>query len=244
MVAIIIHEGAHAYKMNKYGVAIKRFGIGLPFLGPAIFKFKIGSIPVHVHPFLVGAYVEPVDNEEMTNLSYLKQGEIYGAGVLFNLATAFTIDGVMNFSNDRTFSFVALLLVVFLLFLPKIASQLIFLVGIGSLIFIVGYAFMVGFGSDDVGGPVAVVQITKDVGESAGNNIFVAFFSMLSVISFLLGTTNLLPIPPLDGGRILTAFLTRVRAPMAIVSLVNVVGLVFILGLFIFLIGNDISSFF
>ena len=63
-------------------------------------------------------------------------------------------------------------------------------------------------------GKVQVEQLTGIVGISdmvIETNGFVDFVCMLSVISISLGVTNLLPFPPLDGGKILLLLIEVIR---------------------------------
>lgn len=66
------------------------------------------------------------------------------------------------------------------------------------------------------------------------------FFAM---ISMAVGISNLLPIPALDGGRILLLvpeLIFRRRVPMRVEAWLNVAGMVLIIGLSVYLIFKDV----
>lgn len=81
-----------------------------------------------------------------------------------------------------------------------------------------------------VSGPIG---ITGAIGAAAKAG-FAAFLNMVVLISINLGVMNLLPIPALDGGRlimILAEMLTRRKLPAQVERWINGVGLILLLGL-------------
>jgi regulator of sigma E protease len=70
-----------------------------------------------------------------------------------------------------------------------------------------------------------------------------SFLFMMALISVNLGLMNLLPIPVLDGGHIVTAALeglTRRRLSLRVREAANWVGLALLLCLMVLVFGNDI----
>ena len=66
------------------------------------------------------------------------------------------------------------------------------------------------------------------------------FFAM---ISMAVGISNLLPIPALDGGRMMLLvpeLIFRKRVPMKVEAWLNVAGMVLIIGLSVYLIFKDV----
>lgn len=97
--------------------------------------------------------------------------------------------------------------------------------------------------------PVSIVGITQIGGEALSRTLedrqphWILNFAAL--ISIALGFTNLLPIPGLDGGRILFVLVEIVRGkPMSPEreGMIHLVGLMIILGLFAVLVVNDIVN--
>jgi regulator of sigma E protease len=90
-----------------------------------------------------------------------------------------------------------------------------------------------------VGGPLRIFAIAA---ESAQQGLD-AFLWMMSIISINLGLMNLLPIPVLDGGHIVTALLegvTRRRLSLRVREVANWVGLALVLALMAVALTNDI----
>ncbi len=97
--------------------------------------------------------------------------------------------------------------------------------------------------------PVSVIGISQIAGEAAeasvNNNSFFPILQMIAFISVALGFTNLLPIPALDGGRILFVLIEGVRGRRIEPEregMVHVVGMLVLLGLMVLLIVQDIVN--
>ncbi|MDO5132542.1 MAG: RIP metalloprotease RseP, partial [Eubacteriales bacterium] len=71
------------------------------------------------------------------------------------------------------------------------------------------------FSKDDIAGPVGVVKVVDDTyAETAPYGpaaVILTFLSLATLLTVNLGVINLLPIPALDGGRLLFLFLEAVR---------------------------------
>lgn len=104
---------------------------------------------------------------------------------------------------------------------------------------------------NDVGGPVRIVaEIDNVVEETKDEGIFWTFINMVSwlvLLSANLGVMNLLPIPALDGGRLIFIIIELVRGKPVDRSkegLIHGIGLVILLALMIFIFFNDIVNVF
>ena len=104
---------------------------------------------------------------------------------------------------------------------------------------------------EDVGGPVRIVGMIGDTYEqSAAISSFAVFINLLNMVIFLsanLGVMNLLPIPALDGGRLLLMLVevvTRKRVPEKVEGYIHMAGFVVLMGLMVFIVFNDISLMF
>lgn len=72
------------------------------------------------------------------------------------------------------------------------------------------------------------------------------FLMLAALISFSLGLMNLLPIPPLDGGKLIIEIIqavTRREVPLNVQSAISYVGVALFLALFVFVLRNDIIRF-
>ena len=97
---------------------------------------------------------------------------------------------------------------------------------------------------DQVSGPVGAVAV---VSEAVRENGFNAFISLLVMISVNLGIMNLLPIPGLDGSRIVFHLVEAVRGkPIKPEreAMVHLIGMVFLFSLMIFFTFKDVARIF
>ena len=114
---------------------------------------------------------------------------------------------------------------------------------ISSIFSLIVSMFTTGFDVNAFGGPVAIYAATEEV-VSYG---FLSILSFLGYLSVNLGTVNLLPIPALDGGKLLLNIIEGIRGkPLApekegIITVIGV-GLLFLL--MILVTWNDIQRFF
>ncbi len=104
---------------------------------------------------------------------------------------------------------------------------------------------------EDVGGPVRIVGMIGDTYEqSAAVSAFAVFINMLNMVVFLsanLGVMNLLPIPALDGGRLvflLIEAVTRKRVPPDKEGYIHMAGFVLLMALMVMILFNDVSLMF
>lgn len=95
----------------------------------------------------------------------------------------------------------------------------------------------------DIAGPVGIYQIT---GQAAKGGIF-AIIEFLGILSVNLMIINVLPIPAMDGGRLIFLgyeAIVRKKANQKLEMLVNNLGMVFLLGLMLLITVNDILRLF
>jgi regulator of sigma E protease len=93
---------------------------------------------------------------------------------------------------------------------------------------------------ENLGGPVAIASVTRDVTESGGSRGFWAFVAFLSIT---LAIVNMLPIPVLDGGHVMFLLyeaITRREPSVKVRMALQQIGIVLIIGIFIFVTFNDI----
>ena len=99
-------------------------------------------------------------------------------------------------------------------------------------------------GMEQVSGPVGAVAVVAQEVQANGVD---AFLSLLMLISVNLGLMNLLPIPGLDGSRIVFHLIEAVRGkPIKPEreAMVHLIGMVFLLGLMLFFTYKDIVRLF
>lgn len=111
------------------------------------------------------------------------------------------------------------------------------------------YLFTGKVSKDEVSGPVGVVSTISETttqAESTEDAIFNLFY-MLSLITINIGIFNLLPVPGLDGGRLLFCFIELIRRKPVKPEhegYVHLAGMVLLFGIMIFATFNDIMRLF
>ena len=106
--------------------------------------------------------------------------------------------------------------------------------------------------SNDVGGPVAIIgtigdayEQTQDTGNAMDVVLQMAYITIL--LSANLGVMNLLPIPALDGGKLVFTLIEAVRGKPVDrekEGLVHLIGMVLLMLLMVFIFFNDIKNIF
>lgn len=102
---------------------------------------------------------------------------------------------------------------------------------------------------DDVSGPVGIVSAIGDTYEANRADgwyyVTLSMIMMSIMLSVNLGVMNLLPIPALDGGRLVFLVIEAIRGkavPQEKESMVHFLGFVLLMGLMIFVLFNDIQK--
>lgn len=102
------------------------------------------------------------------------------------------------------------------------------------------------YGMDELSGPVGTIGIVAETASSAVSSAdYSMIFFMLAFITVNIGIVNLLPIPALDGGRLLFIFIEwifRKPVPKKFEAIVHAAGLVLLLGLMALITFNDIAN--
>lgn len=106
-------------------------------------------------------------------------------------------------------------------------------------------------GRNDVAGPVGMVTVIDDTYEEASNygvmSVVLTMMNLVIILSANLGVMNLLPIPALDGGRLLFLIVEVIRGKPVNrerEGFVNFVGFALLMVLMVVILFNDISKLF
>ena len=100
-----------------------------------------------------------------------------------------------------------------------------------------------------VTGPVGIVKTIADVGTQS-RSVSVGIWNVLSLGAFIainLGIMNLLPIPALDGGRLVFLFLEAIRRKRIDPEkegMVHMIGLLALMALMVVIMFNDVRKLF
>lgn len=122
---------------------------------------------------------------------------------------------------------------------------------VNTVIRSLGMMFTGQVGINDLSGPVGTVSIMSDiVEESKSDGAFYVFLNLLNLaglISSNLGVMNLLPIPALDGGRLVFLILEVLRGKPVKKEhegIVHFIGMIFLLALMVYIMFKDIRGLF
>ena len=106
-------------------------------------------------------------------------------------------------------------------------------------------------GKDDLAGPVGMVKMVDDTYEQSKHygalSVLLSMVYLMMLLSANLAVMNLLPIPALDGGRLVFLLIEAVRGkpvPADKEGYVHLAGMALLFALMIFVLFNDISKFF
>lgn len=190
---ILIHEGGHFIVAKLCNVKVNQFAIGF---GPAIWtkqgketKYAIRLIPLGGFVSMEGEDEESDHERAFSNTSIPKRIAIVAAGaivnILFGLITYFILVAVVYKNIPLAFQATGG-------FIASIGESLKML-------------FTGNIGIKDLSGPVGISQVVAE------STTIVNYISIISLISVSLGVTNLLPIPALDGGKILILIIEWIR---------------------------------
>lgn len=98
---------------------------------------------------------------------------------------------------------------------------------------------------DSFVGPIGMGQMTGDLINSADGNVMPVLLNLTMLISIALGLFNLLPIPALDGGRLVFVVIEILRGgkrvPPEKEGAVHMVGMILLLGLIFYIAFGDVS---
>jgi len=224
---MILHEFGHFLLAKLFNVKVEGFSVGLP---PKIFSFKVGEVTYSLNAIPFGAFVKineeenDQDKRSFVNQSTSKKVAIFLGGVGMNFIIAFivfTLLFTIGFpksllpSNYLISSTTSLSLVKYPLHQAFLETgRFLSFVLVESL-----RGLKIAFGKifthldvSDLLGPVGLVAITSRSFEHGWRyGVYI-----LGLISYALAIFNLLPIPALDGGRLLFLFLGKMfRKPIS-----------------------------
>lgn len=185
-------------------------------------------------------FENPLKDEEIT-ITYQRDGKTYNTTAKPELATnSYSIGMTINRLREKT----GVLGVI-----EYSAAEVKF--WIASTIESLGQLVRGKLGAEDLAGPVGIVDFIGDTyNATKSEGILTVFLSMANIAILLsanLGVMNLLPIPALDGGRLVFLFLEVLRGKpinQEKEGFVHMIGLVALLILMVFVLFNDLGRIF
>lgn len=190
---VLIHEGGHFLVAKACKVKVREFSIGF---GPAIKSWQGKETKYTVRWIPFGGYVDMLGEAEreeaegsFSTASIPKRLAIVAAGAAVNIVFG--------------------LIVFFILICIAKGDAVLALkqtgLYIGDVLNSLKMIFTGGLNMEQMMGPVGISEMVVKT-----NSIF-NFIYLMSLVSVSLGVTNLLPIPALDGGKILILLIEGVR---------------------------------
>ena len=231
---ILIHETGHFVVAKLCKVRVNEFAIGF---GPTIWKKQGKETKYALRLIPLGGFISMEGEEELSDkegsfskASIPKRVAIVAAGAIVNiifalivyfiLATSYNFQVTNNWSSALTFAG------------EKTGTF------ITSTFEGLKQLFTGKSGLDQMMGPVGISEVV------AKTNGMFEFINMIAIVSLSLGVTNLLPIPALDGGKLLLLIIEAIRKkPLSQKIEINIqlLGFSFIIILALFVTWNDIA---
>lgn len=190
------------------------------------------------------AFYEQEYRQQYCSLSFWKRSVILLSGVVINLlfaillfVIAFSVFGV-NLPHPNTGEIVHVLL-------TPLQSIEVGFNYVGTIIMAVVKLLNPATAGETIAQSSSIVGIavySKDYADLG----FSSFLLFMGFISISLGIMNLLPIPPLDGGRFIIEVVQKISrriVPERAVNYMATVGMLLILGLFLVMLNQDIQTF-
>lgn len=231
-----IHETGHFLIAKLCKVKVNEFSIGF---GPVIWRKETKETKYALRLIPLGGFVrmegeeERSDNEgSFSKASVPRRIAIVAAGAIVNIIFAliiyFILSAVIISQNAEIASNFQNTVKLAGSSTAKFATETI--EGVKNL-------FTGKITKDQLIGPVGISEVV------AKTNGFAEFTYILAVISISLGVTNLIPFPPLDGGKILLLIIEAIRSkPLKEDTEIKIqlLGFAILIGLSIFVTFNDI----
>ena len=219
---IAIHECGHLLAAKWCGIPVERFSVGF---GPKLVGFSYRGTSYWLSLIPLGGYVLPALDESEPRTLPLHKAVLFALGGPFaNIVSAYLgliVVGRLQFSLSAfdTLSFATTRLWVDAQLLARAIVML--FAGVGEISGIVG---IVAIGGSEFGSTLA------------GLLAFSVAFNLN------LATINLLPLPPLDGGRIAFAILEKIYRPLfRIQAPLTLAGWAFMLALMVYATIQDLG---
>lgn len=190
---VLIHETGHFLVARLCKVKVNEFSIGF---GPVLWKKETEKTKYMVRLIPLGGYVSMLGEEERSE----EEGSFSKASIPKKIAIV-AAGGLVNII------FALILYIIIATILTGNMTRAITSTGnfVMAMVESIKLIFTGGVTVNDFMGPIGISQVV------AQTNSLLDFFYIMALVSMSLGVTNLLPFPPLDGGKILIYIIELIR---------------------------------
>lgn len=222
--AILIHELGHLIAAWIVKIPVARFSVGI---GPKLWSVQRGQTEYWLSAIPLGGYVLPAvqDHVEFQKIPVINRLFFTIAGPLANVLLSLLCFALYNVIQDgfslagvttQPFAQLADLTGRFLAAIPALFS-----------------------GDAPVSGIVGIVA----VGEKVIDKGVLSMIMFLNLLSLNLAVLNMLPMPPLDGGKIMMFLLEKIdRRLLKVHEALATIGVVLLLGLMVYATYGDVRT--
>lgn len=231
---IFVHELGHFVMAKKYGMGVSEFSIGM---GPKIFSILKGETRYSIRLIPLGGFVnidgmldeddENIDKSKwFVTKSKLQRFNVLIAGIVMNFITGFI--SLWIYTSLMGISFINTVKMYINIFIMTINGIILLFSG--------------GVPLNDMTGPVGLPIIIQ---QSYTNYGYIFLFFIFALLSVNIGLMNLLPIPALDGGRILFILLESIgiKVKRKTEEIITTIGVIILLLLMILIVFGDIQKY-
>ena len=238
---VFIHEGGHFLIAKLCKVKVNEFAIGF---GKTIWKKQKGETQYSLRMIPLGGFVnmegeaeESAEEGSFTKASIPKRIAIVSAGAIVNIIFGILVYFILMTTIGIEFADPAK---------DTILNRIYYgAQGTGEFIVELGNSvksiFTQGISVEEMTGPVGISEIV------ARTTDFTNYIYIMAIISISLGVTNLLPIPALDGGKIVILLIEAIRRkPLKIETeaMIQMVGFSLLIALSLYVTYKDVIRIF
>ena len=224
---VFIHEGAHFIVAKKSGVKVLEFSLGF---GKELFskqggetKYSVRMIPLGGFVRMLGEEEEDQDERAFCNVSVWKRLAIVFAGPIINIVFGLFLFWILaSIYNNNMYQGLMVTKKYVVMMFQSIIDLF--------------------TGSAKEAGVVGPVGISTMIVKTSG---LFDFCYLMAVISVSLGVTNLLPIPGLDGGKILLFIIEIIRRKKVSQDFelkLTAIGMLILLSIVAYVTVNDLGK--
>ena len=190
---ILIHEAGHFLVARLCKIKVNEFSIGF---GPVIWKKQTKKTKYSLRLIPLGGFVSMLGEEERSS----EEGSFSEASIPKRIAVV-AAGGLVNII------FAIILYIVLVAIVTGNLGTAVSSTGsfIMSIVESVKLIFTGGVTVDNLMGPIGISEVV------AQTSSIIDFLYIMALISMSLGVTNLLPFPPLDGGKVLIYIIEAIR---------------------------------